>query len=174
MYIWREFFPFLKAHIPCRRRRGQINISSSSSSHDCPTQGLVIHCKRRNQGCSSAEGRSSTANLGTKAAVLTGMNRCFALLSAPHSLFSIWTDLKRYERISGAPTWRWGEWIWLTGPSGFHRNSPQGLNINSIRVYDQIRDPDIPITLIKHLCIHNLEVHENLHSFARTTKKTML
>ena len=28
-----------------------------------------------------------------------------------------------------------------------HRNSPQGLNISSIRVFDQIRDPEIEITL---------------------------
>ena len=30
------------------------------------------------------------------------------------------TDLKRSEKIPGAPTRRWGEWIWLTGPSGLH------------------------------------------------------
>ena len=41
---------------------------------------------------------------------------------------------------------RWGEWIWLTGPSGLHLNSPQGSNISSIRVFEQIRDPEIPIT----------------------------
>ena len=63
------------------------------------------------------------------------MVRCgsFPLLSATHSVFSIWTDLKRSEKIPGAPVWRWGEWIWLTGLSGLHRNSPQGLNISSIR-----------------------------------------
>ena len=71
----------------------------------------------------------------------------FPLIFAPHSLFSIWTDLKRSENIPVAPTRRCGEWIWLTGPSGLHRNSPQGLNISSIRVFDQIRDPEIPITL---------------------------
>ena len=34
----------------------------------------------------------------------------------------------------------WGVWIWLTRPSGLHRNLPQGLNISSIRVFwpDQI------------------------------------
>ena len=65
------------------------------------------------------------------------MNRCgsFSLLSTPHSLFSIWTNLKRSEMIPGAPTRRWGEWIWLTGPSGLHRNSLQGLNIRSIRLF---------------------------------------
>ena len=51
------------------------------------------------------------------------------------------------EKIPGAPAWRWREWIWLTGPSGLHWNSPQGLNISSIGVFDQIRGPEIPITL---------------------------
>ena len=74
------------------------------------------------------KGRSSTTNSWTKVAVLLGMNRCssFPLLSAPHSLFSIWTDLRWSEKIPGAPSWRWGEWIWLTGPSGLHWNSPKG------------------------------------------------
>ena len=95
------------------------------------------------------KGRPSTANSGTKVAVLLGMNKCgsFPLLSAPHSLFSVWRDLKRSEKIPGTPTWRWGEWIWLSGPSGLHRNSPQMLNISSIRAFDQIRDPEIRITL---------------------------
>ena len=76
-------------------------------------------------------GRSFTANSGTKAAVLLGMYRwCrFPLLSAPHSLFSIWTDFKRSEKIQGTRTWKWGEWIWLTGPYGLHWNSAQRLNI---------------------------------------------
>ena len=89
------------------------------------------------------KGRSSTANWGTQAAVLLEMDRCgsFPLLSAPQSLFSIWTDLKRSEKFPETPAWRWGEWIWLTGPSGLHRNSPQGLNITCNRVFDQIRDP---------------------------------
>ena len=67
-----------------------------------------------------------------------GLNRCssFPFLSVPHSLFSIWTHLRRCEKIPGAPTWRWKEWICLTGHSGLHRNSPQGLNISSIRVFD--------------------------------------
>ena len=77
------------------------------------------------------------------------MNRCgsFPLLSAPHSLFSSWTDLKSSEKIPGAPAWRWGEWIWLTGPSGLNGNSTQGWNISSIKIFDQIRYPEIPITL---------------------------
>ena len=93
--------------------------------------------------------RSFTANSGTKAAVLLGIKRCgsFPLLSASYSLFSIRTDLKRSEKIPEAPARRWGEWIWLTRPSGPHRNSPQGINISSIRVFYQIRDPEIQITL---------------------------
>ena len=77
------------------------------------------------------KGRSFTANSETKVAVLLGLNRCgsFPLLSAPHSHFSIWTDLKRCEKIPGAPTWRWGKWIWLTGPSGPNRNSPTGVKV---------------------------------------------
>ena len=45
------------------------------------------------------KGRSSTAKSGTKVAVLLMMNRCgsFPLLSAPHFLFSIWSDLKRSQ-----------------------------------------------------------------------------
>ena len=77
-------------------------------------------------------------SLQTQAAVLLGTDRweSFPLLSTPHSLFSIWTD----QKIPGTPAWMWGEWIWLTWPCGLHRNSPQGLNISSIRVFDQIRD----------------------------------
>ena len=40
--------------------------------HECSAQGQVFHCKCKNQGCSSAQGRSSIANSGTKAAVLLG------------------------------------------------------------------------------------------------------
>ena len=92
----------------------------------------VFHRKLGNQGCSYTRDW-----IGTVAC------RCF-----PHPyLFSIWTDLKISEKITGAPVLWWVEWIGLTGPSGLHRNSPQGLNISSIRIFDQIRDPEIPITL---------------------------
>ena len=66
------------------------------------------------------------------------------------------TDLKISEKFSGAPTWRWEEWIWLTGPSGLHLNSQQqGFHISSIRVFGQIRDPEFIITLRPHF-IHNV------------------
>ena len=106
--------------------------------------------------------RSSIANSGILLAVLLRMNVCnsFQLLSTVHSLFSIWINLKRSQR---SPTRWWGEWIWITEPSGFHRNSPQGLNISSIRVFDQIRDTEIPINLrpllehkIKNPSFHSL------------------
>ena len=126
--------------------------------------GLIYHhlvfCSRaqgtENSGNKAAvwpKGKSSTANSGTKVAVLLGMNRCgsFPLLSATHSLFSIWKTLKRSENIPRAPALRWGEWIWLSGPSGLHRNPPHRLNISSIRVFDQIRGPEILITLWPHI-----------------------
>ena len=112
-------------------------------------------------------GRPFTASEGSQAAVLSKaglppqtqdrrlqfyqeLNRCgsFPLFSAPQSLFSIWTDLKRSQKIQGAPTWRWGEWIWLTGPSGLHRNSPHGLNISFIRFLtrSEIRKSQSPFT----------------------------
>ena len=113
----------------------------------------------------------STVNSGTMVAVLLGINRWVASYCFPHpilSLFSIWRDLWRSEKIPGAPTRRRGEWIWLTGPSGLHRNSPQGLNICSIRVFDQTRDPEIPITL-RPLLMYSLFFHWNscvlLHRF---------
>ena len=100
----------------------------SSSSVYCPKTGpslqaqeprlqfcrrQVFHRKLRNRGCNF-----------TRDFISAVASRCF-----PHPfLFSIWTELKRSEINSGAPTWRWGEWIWLIGPSGLHWKSPQGLN----------------------------------------------
>ena len=54
-------------------------------------------CKRRNLGCSSAEGRSSTANAGTKAAVLLQTEGAVASHYFPHPTLSlaseqIWKD----------------------------------------------------------------------------------
>ena len=50
-----------------------------------------------------SKGRRSTANSGSKVTVLLGLNRCgsLPLLSAPHSLFSIWTNIKRSKRSQG-------------------------------------------------------------------------
>ena len=47
-----------------------LNVGISS---ECSAQRQILHCKRRNHDCSSAKGRSSTANSGTQAAVLPGI-----------------------------------------------------------------------------------------------------
>ena len=119
------------------------NKTKNMSSSECSAQGQVFHCKRSEPSLQFYRRQVFHRKLGNQACSFTvGLNRCgsFPLLSAPHSLFSIWTDIKICEKIPGAPLWRWGERIWLTGPSGLHRNSPQVLNISSIRVFDQIRD----------------------------------
>ena len=109
-----------------------------------PPKGRSSTANSRTKTAVLPKGRSSTANSGTKVVVLLGMTRCgsFPLLFAHYSLFRIWTDLKRSETIPVAAAW-WWEWIWLTGPSGMHWNSPQVLNMSSIRVFDRIRDPKV-------------------------------
>ena len=94
----------------------------------------VFHRKLRNQGCSSTRDWIGPGPVAF---------HCF-----PHPTLSltsehIWKDPR-------GTTWRWREWIWLTGPSELHRNSPQGLNISSIGVFGQISDPEIPINLRPH------------------------
>ena len=122
---------------------------SSSSSSFLPKRSFTANS---HQGCSFAKGRSSTANSGTKVAVLPELNRCGSLPLLPAHNLSLASertlkDLKRFW----ASTRRRGEWIWLAGPSGLHRNSPQGLSISSIEVFNQMRDPEMPITLCSHL-----------------------
>ena len=120
----------------------------SSSSVFCPRACPSLQAQEpRLQFCSKTGLPPQTQE--TRLQFYQGLNRCgsFSLLSAHQSLFNIWTDLKRSERFSGAPSWRWWEWIWLTGPSALHRNSPHRLHISSIRVFDQIRHPEILITL---------------------------
>ena len=122
--------------------------SSSTSSSEYSVQGQVLHSQAqepRLQFCRKQVLQRTLSNQECK--FYQGLNRCssFPLLSTSHSLSTIWTDLKSSEKIPGALTWKWGEWIWRTGPSWLHRNSPQELNISCIRVFDQIRDPEIPI-----------------------------
>ena len=75
--------------------------TSSSSAVFCQRQ--VLHCKRRNQGCTSAEGRSSTANPETNAAVLPGMNRydSFPCFRHPTLLLASEQTLKDLKRSQG-------------------------------------------------------------------------
>ena len=97
------------------------------SSSEFSAQGQVLHCKRRNLGCSSAEGKLRNQGCSsTRDWIGTVASCCF--LHPTHPLTSEQTskDLKRSQ-----------------GPSGLHQNSPQGLNTSSIRVFDQIRDLDI-------------------------------
>ena len=51
-------------------------------------------------------------------------SRCF-----PHRILTLASEhiSKDLKRSQGHQCGGWGEWIWLTGPSGLHRNSPQGL-----------------------------------------------
>ena len=90
-----------------------------------PPKMSISHCLRVHHHNQSVlpKGRSCTAGEITQAAALPkaglppqtqeprllfypGLSRCgsFALLSAVHSLFSIWTDLQRSEKIPGSPT----------------------------------------------------------------------
>ena len=113
----------------------------SSSSVFCPKAGSslqvekprlqfcrrqVFHRKLRNKGCSF-----------TRDLVGAVASRCFSL-----SALASEQTLKDLKRSQGHQ--RGGEWIWLTGPYGL---LPQGLNISSIRFFDQIIDPDIPFNL---------------------------
>ena len=80
----------------------------------CSAQGQVLHCKLRHQGCNSSQKQvfhCKLRNLGYSFTVGAVAFCCF-----PHpslSLFSIWTNLKKSEKIAGGPTRRWGESIWL-------------------------------------------------------------
>ena len=138
----------------CGRRKRVKPWRKIPSSSECSAQGQVFYCNTGTKIAVLSKGRSSTGNSGTKVAVLLGINRCgsFPLLSAPHSLFSIWTDLERSENIPGT------EWIWLFGPYRLHQNIPQGLNISSIKVFEQIRDPEIPSTLCPHVNYRNTDI----------------
>ena len=108
-------------------------------------------------GCTSAEGRSSSTSSGnwlqfTRDWTGEVVSRCF-----PHLILSLVSEqtLKDQKRSQGHQ--RGVERNLLTGPSGLHRNSSQGLNISSIRVFDQIRDPEILITL-RTLWINNIQI----------------
>ena len=115
----------------CPRAGPSLQVQCKCRMQFCQRQ--IFRCKLRNQGCSF-----------TRDWVGAVASCCF--LQPTLSLASEQT-IKRSEKIPGAPAWKWGEWIWLTGPFGLHQNSPQGLNISSIRFYHLIRDPEISITL---------------------------
>ena len=93
----------------------------------------VFHRKLRNQGCSF-----------TRDLIGAVASRCFPH-PTPSSAFE--ETLKDLKRSQGSQLGGEECGIWLIGPSGLYQNSPQWLNISSIKVFDQIRDPEIPINL---------------------------
>ena len=134
----------------CRIFFGSDNIVVTHH-HQCvrPRAGLLLQTQeRRLQFCSKASLPLQTREPRFS---FLGMNRCgsFPLLSSPHAHFNISTDFKDLK-ISQGPQHGGEEWVWLTGPSRLYRKSPQGLHISSIRVLDQIRDPEIPITFSRN------------------------
>ena len=93
----------------------------------------IFHRKFRNRGCSF-----TTDLIGAVASC------CFLHPSLSLASEQTLNDLKRSQgHQRGGEESGFGQ----TRPSGLHRNSPQGLNISSIKVFDQIRDPEIPINL---------------------------
>ena len=127
----------------------------------CPRAGHSLQTQAPKAAVLS-KGRSSTANSGTKVAVLLGINRYGSspLLSAPHSLLSIWTYFKDLKRSQG-PQSEVREWICLTGSSGIHRNSPQGLNISSIRIFDRSEIRKSPCSYRKGiLCTYCIQISQ--------------
>ena len=99
-----------------------------------------------------SKGRSSTANSVTKVIILLGMNRCgIASRCFPHPILSLASEqiLKVLKNPSG-PSVKvrrvdLANWALMISP-----NFTTGLNICSISVFDQIRDPEIQITLRTH------------------------
>ena len=90
-------------------------------------------------------------------------SRCF-----PHPILSLTSEqtLKDLKDPRGTSV-EVRRMAWLTGSSGLHRNSPQRLNVSSIRVSDQIRVPEIPITLHPHA-----RTHTNTHKLNRKQTHT--
>ena len=117
--------------------------------HECSAQEQVLHCKLRNSGCSSAQRQVFHRKLrNPRLQFYQGWIDAVASRCFPHPTPSLASEqsLKDLRRSQGHQ--RGGEeWIWLNGPSGLNRNLPQGLDIDSIRVFDQIRDPEIPVNL---------------------------
>ena len=65
---------YLKTVMYCTCKSDNADVWDTATLLFCHNSGnQVLHFKCGNLGCSSAEGRSSTANSGTKAAVLPGI-----------------------------------------------------------------------------------------------------
>ena len=110
-------------------------------------QRQVFHRKLRNQGCSFTMD-------------WIGASFCWF----PHLSLSLSSEqtLKNLKRSQGHQHGGEESGFGRTGPSGLHRNSPQELNISSIKVFDQIRDPKIPITLPTRL-LYEIYMWRNIY-----------
>ena len=111
----------------------------------CSTQGQVLHCKLGHQGCNSAQNQVFHSKLRNLGCSFT------RVLSAPHSLFRICTDLKSSENPRGTSEEvrrvDLASWALRTSPkfiTGFKYQFHQGF------FFGQIRDPEIPITPRPH------------------------
>ena len=99
-------------------------------------QGQVLHCKRRNLDCSSAKAGLPSQIQEPRLVFYKGLNRCdsFGLLSAPHSLFSIGTGLKRSEKI---PRGTNVEVRWVDLASWALRTSPKFITGVKLYIYKE-------------------------------------
>ena len=119
--------------------------STNYSSVFCPRAGLLLQMQEPR-----SKSRSSTANSEIKVAVLLVINRCGCFLHPTLSLRSveILKDLKRFQ----GPHVKVGR---VNLDNWALQNSPQGLNISTIRVFGQMRDLEIAITLCPLLYINH-------------------
>ena len=111
--------------------------------------------------------------------ILLGINRSgsFPLFSAPTFSLASEQTLKDLKHPRGT-TEDGGEWIWLTRPYRYHWNSPRGLNISSIRIFNQIiiGDRHFYMLLWKFLLWSNTEIFwaQMLNYQARFFQATVL
>ena len=121
-----------------------IKYSSSSSSSVLP-KGRYFTAISGTKAEVLPKGKSSTANSGAKVAVLLGMNRCcrFPLLSSPTFSLASEQTLKdprspsvEVRRVDSA------NWTLKTSPK-----FATGVRYQFHQGFEQIRNPEIPITL---------------------------
>ena len=108
-------------------------------------KGRSFTANSRTKAAVLSKGKSSTANSGTNITVLIGMNKSVASCCFPHYTLFLASEQTLKDLIRSQGPQRGGvEVRSLPGHSGLNQNSPEGLYISSIRVFDQIRDPEIP------------------------------
>ena len=112
----------------------------TKSKYQCSAQGQVFHCKRRNQGCNCRQRQVFHCKLRNQ-----DTSCCFRHPTLSLASEQILKDLKRTQGHQYSVEERRVDLA--NCPSRLHRNSPQELNIISIRVLEQIRDPEIPISV---------------------------